>query len=156
MTKLNGMTFINDRKEIAHEINISGTPVITMDISESMNGYEHCYKGSKIRIRDEKSGLDIRCTARMYGDEAGNEYHAMPYLYKKIKLIGELIGIHSGFGASDVDEMIEWSNTRLVNPGDKVLVWFRGKDTGFLRVMRIGTRIDKFCSTVTILEDIDE
>ena len=152
------MKFLTDIKKIAQKINIEHVPVLTIDITKGMDGYPDCYEGSKVRIvgahKGEYADLDDRCTVRMYGDQEGNENHESPWLYKTIKLYGEAVFLKGDYGLRDVDEMVEWSNTRAVHAGEKVLVYFRGKDVGFLRLMKISDHVDPFCSTVARLEDI--
>lgn len=151
------MKFLTDRRKIADAINIRKVPVLTIDISKSMDGYADCYEGSKVRlIGGHVNGcedLDTRCTVRMFGDELGNECHDTPQFYKKIKLCGGAVFVDSGFGLSDVDEMVEWSNTKILHAGDSVIVYFRGDGIGYLRLMKVGSRITPFCSTVAVLED---
>ena len=152
------MKFLTDRMKIAEAINIQKIPVLTVDISKCMNGYDDCYEGSKVRLIGGHSkgyeDLDTRCTVRMFGDEVGNECHDAPQFYKTIKLCGGMFGIHSGFGLSDVDEMVEWSNTKILRAGDRVIVFFRGDGVGYLRLMKVSDRIEPHCSTVAVLEDI--
>ena len=154
------MKFLTDRKEIAQEINLNGTPVLTVDISKCMDGYADCYEGSNVRILGGHSkgyeDLDTRCTVMMFGDEPGNEDHTRPWMYKKIILRGGAVCLNGSFGLHDVDEMVKWSNTKVLKAGDPVILFFRGKEMGHLRMMKIGKRIDPFCSTVTTLADIDE
>lgn len=154
------MKFLTDRKEIAKEINIKGTPVLTIDITECMKGYDHCYEGSCVRVLGGHTrgyeDLDTRCTVMMFGGEQGNEDHDRPWTYKKIVLNGGVVCIDNSFGLSDVDEMVKWSNTRVIKAEDPVILYFRGKNVGYLRMMKVGKRIDPFCSTVATLVDIDE
>lgn len=157
------MKFLRDRSEIARKINIENVPVLTMDLTKPIRGdnfYKDCYEGSKVRILGGHSAayadLPTRCTIAMYGDETGNENHAEPWTYKKIILSGAPVFLKRGFSLDDVDQMVEWSNTKLLKAGDSVIVFFRGKDTGHLRMMKIGSYIDPRCSTVAALEDVEE
>lgn len=157
------MKFLQDRKEIANEINIKRTPVITIDISKPINNdsfYEGCYEGSKIQIATPSTNypdMTARCKVAMYGDEEGNENHDTPWYYKKIVLNQEATCLHNSFGRRDVLEMVEWSNTRTVKAGDEILVIFDDPTDGLMiiRKMRISQRIDRFCSTVATLEDVE-
>lgn len=153
------MKFLSDRTEIAKAINIDRIPVITMDISKCMDGYENCYEGSKINLEGAHSGryadLLTHCTAMMFGDEEGNNAHFAPWTYARIHLRPRCSCLHADFGLRDVDEMVEWSHAPLAKAEDKVIVFFRGEGKGFLRMMKIPNRIDPFCSTACILEDID-
>lgn len=157
------MKLLQDIKEIANEINIKRTPVITIDISRPINNdsfYEGCYEGSKIQIATPSANypeMTARCKVAMYGDEEGNENHDMPWMYKKIVLTQEATCLHNSFGRRDVLEMVEWSNTRTVKAGDEILVIFDDPTDGLMiiRKMRISQRIDRFCSTVATLEDVE-
>ena len=153
------MKYLTNRKEIAKAINIDRIPVITMDISKCMDGYDNCYEGSKINIDGAYSGryahLLTRCTARMYGDEKGNECHDEPWRYARIHLCTKNACLHDSFCLSDVDEMVEWSHAPTVKANDKVVVFFRSANEGYLRLMKIGARIDPNCTTATMLEDIE-
>lgn len=153
------MKFITNRQEIAQKINIENIPVLTMDISKCMNGYDHCYEGSKVRLIGGHSkgyeDLTTDCIVKMYGDEDGNECHDMPWMYKKIVFTAGCVCIKSSFGLADVDSMVEWSNTKILKANDVVLVYFRGKDMAFLREMKVGSKINPHCSTAAILVDVD-
>ena len=154
------MKFLTNRTEIAKAINIDRIPVITMDISKCMNGYENCYEGTKVNIDGAHKGryadLLTHCTARMYGDEVGNERHDAPWTYKRIVLSTRTTCLTADFGLRDVDEMVEWMSAPIVKANDPVIVFFRAKDRGYLRMMKIGGRIDPNCSTATTLVDIEE
>ena len=153
------MKFITNRQEIAQKINIEKIPVLTVDISKSMNGYNDCYEGSKARLIGGHSkgyeDLTTDCTVKMYGDEEGNECHSTPWMYKKIVLTAGCVCLKSGFGLSDVDQMVEWSNTKVLKANDPVIVYFRGSGVGFLREMKVGSRINPHCSTAAVLVDVD-
>ena len=153
------MKFITNRQEVAKKINLDNIPVLTIDISKCMNGYDNCYEGSKVRLLGGHSSgyedLTTECTVKMYGDEEGNECHAMPWTYKKIVLTTGCVCIKSSFGLSDVDRMVEWSNTKILKANDTVLVYFRGEDMGFLREMKVGAKINPHCSTAAVLVDVD-
>lgn len=153
------MKWLTDRKEIAKAINIDRIPVITMDISKCMEGYENCYKGSRINLEGAHKGkyadLLTHCTASMYGDEKGNERHDAPWTYARIHLSPRTACLHDSFSLHDVDEMVDWSNAPKAKANDLVIVYFRGENNGYLRLMKIGSRIDPFCTTAVMLEDID-
>ena len=153
------MKFITNRQEIAQKINIEKIPVLTIDISKSMNGYNDCYEGSKVRlIGGHSKGYDdltTDCTVKMYGDEEGNECHSTPWMYKKIVLTAGCVCLKSDFSLSDVDQMVEWSNTKVLKASDPVIVYFRGSGVGFLREMKVGSRINPHCSTAAVLVDVD-
>ena len=154
------MKWLTERTEIAKAINIDRIPVITMDISKCMDGYEDCYEGSRISIDGAYSGryadLLTHCTAMMFGDEDGNEAHFAPWTYKRIHLRPRMACLTADFSLRDVDEMVDWMRAPIVKKGEKVLVYFRGKDKGAIRVMRIPNHVDPHCSTACILEDVDE
>lgn len=154
------MKFLTDRTEIAKKINIERVPVITMNIRKCMDGYEDCYEGTKINIDGAHKGryadLLTHCTAMMFGDEEGNkEHHDAPWLYKRIHLRPRMTCIHSDFSLRDVDEMVDWMSAPIARPNDEVIVFFRDEKKGFLRLMKIPTRIDPHCSTACILEDVE-
>lgn len=156
------MKFVTDRQELAKDINIKGIPVITMDISRPLDGdefYKDCYGGSKIRVayQTRRYGeLHSRCRAKMFGDEVGNKgHHDEPWKYKRIHLSCPCVGISAEFNLHDAREMNMWSNTRILHAGDEVYVFFDRGDRAFYRKMRVG-RVDSGCSTVAMLEDVDE
>lgn len=153
------MKFITKREEIARKINIEGIPVLTVDISKCMRGFENCYEGSKVRLSGGYSKgyehLFTECTVKMYRDEPGNDCYDTPWMYKTIILSGGCICLHSGFGLSDMDEMVEWSNTKVLKADETVLVYFRGEKMACLREMKVGSRINPHCSTVAVLVDVD-
>lgn len=150
------MRFLTDRKQIANEINIKRTPVLKIDISKCMRGYDDCYEGGKIEIQHPiANDLYCRCTVKMFGDEKGNvNNHRTPWLYEKIGLYEGMVGIHSDFGASDVREMAEWNNVRRAKQGDEVIVMFDNGEAVFLRKMRIG-RVTANVYPLAVLEDVE-
>ena len=150
------MKFLTDREKIANLINIERVPVLRINIGEPIDSVlKDCYKGDKVLV-DSGKGYHCRCNIEMFGDETGNENHEQPYLYKKIVLGQGVIGISSRFCYSDVMEMAEWNRCPVVSKEDKVVVIFYDDNKGvcFIRPMKIGKYIDRFCSTVAILEDI--
>ena len=156
------MKFLRTREEIAQEINIKRTPVLTVDLTMPIGTdplFASCYKGSKVRIlggRPEKyADLETRCTVEMFGDEPGNENHGQPWTYKSIILSNEPTILTGDFTLYDVDNMVGWSNTKLLKPGDNVLLYFRAKNDAYFRLMRVGKRIDTHCETVARLEDVE-
>lgn len=153
------MKWLTDRKEIAKAINIDRIPVITMNIRKCMDGYENCYEGSRINLEGAHKGkyadLLTHCTARMYGDENGNERHDAPWTYVRIHLSPRTTYLHDSFSLRDVDEMVDWSNAPKAKANDLVIVYFRGEDRGYIRLMKIGSRIDPFCTTAVMLEDVE-
>ena len=154
-----GMKFVNDRRELAEDINIKGVPVLTMNLRECMKGYEHCYGGSKVRVgyQSRRHGeLHERCTLKMYGDERGNtEFHDQPWLYQRIILSCPGCFLSGDFTLHDAREMVEWSNTKVLHEGDELYVFFDRGDKGLFRKMRVG-KVSSGCSTVAVLEDIDD
>jgi len=159
-------TFLTDRKEIAKAINLDKLPVITFDLTKPMEGYNDCYEGSKITIEGAHKGryadLPTHCTPHIWGDELEGVEVLAPWHCKRIALSPRTIGISDSFGLRDVEEMIMWSNTPKVHAEDKVVVFFKTihpetkKDVGYLRLMKVGKRIDPFCMTATYLVDIEE
>ena len=153
------MKWLTDRKEIAKAINIDHIPVITMNIRKCMDGYENCYEGSRINLEGAYKGkyadLLTHCTARMYGDEEGNQCHDEPWRYARIHLTPRNACLSSSFSLHDVDEMVDWSNAPKAKANDLVIVYFRAENEGYIRLMKIGSRIDPHCTTATMLEDID-
>ena len=154
------MKFVNDRKELAIDINVNMIPVLTMDISRPMNGddfYKDCYEGSKVRVARASSNIRnaySRCTMKMFGDESGNENHEEPWKYKKIVLSCPCVGLKADFNLNDAREMVEWSNTKLLTTGDEVYVFFDRGDKGYFRKMKVSS-VNPGCSDVAYLEDID-
>ena len=143
-TKIEGRTFLTDRREIAQAINIERLPVITMDITKPIGGdefYKGCYEGSKVvlaipypRYPDNEEW----CKVKMFGDyEENKEWHDKPWMYGRISLQEKPVGIHSSFGLWDVREMVAFNNAVHVKNGDKVVVFFDGGDNGHLRLMKI-------------------
>ena len=137
--------FITDRKEIAQLINIEKIPVIVMNIEKKMDGYDRCYEGDKVVIKD------IRCQAMMYGD-GKNEGIDPPFLYKEISLMPEPLCIHSSFGYRDVQEMVEWRKAIQLKENSEVLVLFESKDFGFLKKMKVGKATDWVYPTANLVD----
>ena len=133
------MKFITDRKELAKEMNIKRTPVLTINITKCMDGYDNCYSGSDIEIQHPRANdLFCRCTVKMFSDGPNEDLHDTPWLYKSIALYEGVVCIDSSFGLSDVREMAHWNNVRRAKEGDEVLVFFDGGATGWVRKMKIG------------------
>ena len=153
------MKFLKNRTEIGKAINVDRIPVLTVDISNPMKGYPDCYSGSKVNVAGGRSkgyeDLLTRCTVKMYGDEPGNECHDEPWMYKKIILSGEIVGLKSSFTINDIISDVEWSNARTVKAGDAVIVFFRACNNGYLRLMKVSDRVNPHCSTVATLIDPD-
>lgn len=150
------MKFITDRHEIAQEINIKKTPVVTVNIKECMSGYEHCYEGQAVRINIPGKDFDLLCKVQMFGDDSKNlHHHENPAFYETIGLYSETIGIHASFGVSDVRKMVERSRCPEVNLGDEIIVVFDKGDAVWIRKMRIPKKINMFVFPVGILEDVE-
>lgn len=150
------MKFLTDRREIAQEINIKRTPVVTIDITKCMDGYEHSYKGTDIEIQSPcDKELYSRCTVEMFGNGKNKDKHNTPWLYDDIGLYEGLVGIYSGFGMADVLDMVHWNNVRRAKQGDEIIVMFKGEDKCFLRKMRIG-HVGFMVYPLAKLEDIEE
>lgn len=159
-----GKTFLTDRMDIAKAINIDKLPVICFDLTKPME-YENCYEGSKVNIEGAHKGnysdLSCHCTAHLWGDKESADVHPTPWLYKKVYLNCWGFGISSSFGLRDVEEMIEWSHAPRMTAEDKVIVFFKtinpfnGKETGYLRLMKVSKHLDPYCSTVATLEDVE-
>lgn len=147
------MRFMTDRKEIAKAINIDKKPVIRIDISNPMKGWDDCYEGDKVVVI-AKSGYDIRCTAKMFGDSVGNEKSHAPHLYKTIKLMPEANCITSHFGYSDVIEMVEWRKAIRVHEGEQVIIIFDQGDTCFIREMTVG-KVSEFVYPTATIRDAE-
>ncbi len=150
------MRFLTDRKVIAKAINIDGTPVIRIDITKEMPGYENCYEGDRVVVI-HKDGHDTRCTVEMFSDQENSGWHSTPWLYPRIVLMPETICIHSDFGYSDVMETYEWSKAVRVREGQEVIVLFdAGSGRGvWLRKMKMG-RAAKWVYPTARLEDLGE
>lgn len=155
------MRFLTDRHEIAEEINIKRTPVITINVSKEADGWEGygVYDGSKVRVATPSRNYPDsthRCTAHIYMD-GENEKAIIPIEAKVIHLTCPGIGLKASFGYQDVVEMVEWSHAPLVKAGDEVVVVFDDAENGaiWLRKMVVG-KVSPNCSTVATLRDADE
>lgn len=152
------MKFLVDRHEIAQAINIDRIPVITIDITKCMDGYEHCYEGDKVLVTDPKHGRHVRCTVKMYGDDNGNNDYLHPWFYKTICLMNPGAYISASFGYSDVMEMVEWSKSKVLDAGEEVIVMFNDRENKYcyLRRMRVSDSVNLHCQTAATLVDVDE
>ena len=147
------MKFLTDRKEIAKAINIDGIPVVRIDISKQMDGYDDCYAGDNVVVI-HKDGFDTRCKVEMFSDMENENLHSTPYLYKRISLMPMPVCVSSGFGYHDVKEMYEWSKAVRIHEGQEVIVLFDGGDSGYLRKMRVG-KASKWVFPTALFEDVD-
>lgn len=147
------MRFMTDRKEIAKAINIDRKPVLRIDISKSIDGYDDSYKGDDVVVLD-RTGFDIRCTVKMFGDLANEKLHETPWLYQRICLMPETICITNSFGYSDVMEMYKWNKALRVREGEEVLVLFDAGNTCYLRKMKIG-RVTKWVYPAALIIDAE-
>lgn len=155
------MRFLTDRHEIAEEINIKRTPVITINVSKEADGWEGygVYEGSKVRVATPSRNYPDsthRCTAHIYMD-GENEKAIIPIEAKVIHLTCPGICMKASFGYQDVVEMVEWSHAPLVKAGDEVIVVFDDPEhsASWIRKMVVGN-VSPNCSTVATLRDADE
>lgn len=150
------MKFLTDRKEIAEEINIRGTPVVRIDISKPMSGWERCYAGDKLVVFGKTSKLrdyGIRTTVEMFGDQE-NEGINEPWLYKRICLMPDTVCIHKGFGYNDVIEMYSWNKAQKAEEGQIVILMFDSGDKCYLRKMKVG-KVTDWVYPTALLEDVE-
>lgn len=105
------MKGLKDRHEIAEAINVKMLPVLTMDISESLDGYDGCYEGSKCRVKYQTRNHGEQWTEGKIWCENG-EY----------SIIGGGFGIHERFSYEDMMGMVETANTPMLEEGQEVVV----------------------------------
>ena len=153
-----GYEFITNRQAIAQAMNFGKYPVLSMEIGTPPPGWEPftVYNGCKVKIRYAgKPDLYHVCTLSMYGDEQCEAYREMPWLWDKLALSCPCTCIHSDFGFSDVQEMIENANTPWVEPGQEVIVVFNDsvKKVCWVRKMDVGRTVNNHCSTVTTIRN---
>ena len=153
MFQIEKMVFVTDRYDIAREINILNTPVVRIDISKCMAGYDDCYEGDRVVVK-KSSSHDIRCKVKMYSDQENQNYHAAPWCYPKIELMPESICLSNGFGKRDIDEMVKWRQATRLSQGQNLLVYFdKGEEGGWLRRMKVG-KVTEWVYPTAILEDV--
>lgn len=120
------MKTITGRQNIARAINMSGKPVVTIDLDNKdymFPGDETCWRiyGSKIRVARQYTNQ--RHKGETYYDHAT----LATYSYSSDKghaydLFTHGFGIKADFGYEDVVEASEWANTPIVHDGDHVIV----------------------------------
>lgn len=120
------MKNITGRHNIAMAINMSGKPVVTIDLDNKkylVPGKEDSWiiEGSKIRVarqytnlRHEVETYYDHATLSTYGDNS-NDGHAYA-----LATFG--CGIYADFVYEDVVDDAEWANTPIVHDGDHVIV----------------------------------
>lgn len=116
------MKTITGRNNIATAINMSGKPVVTIDLDNKdylFNGDETYWSvsGSKIRVARQYTNGETyydRATLTIYSDSNDKE-HAYD-------LYTNGFGLHYYFGYEDVAEDAEWAQAPIVHEGDHVIV----------------------------------
>lgn len=149
------MKFITDRRELANEINIKRTPVLTMNIEHCHKGYENSYSGTKVAL--ELPGRDYtgKCDLYMWGDQPGNtDKHDTPWLYENISIehLGGW-GIAANITLDDYREMVAYNNAPLVREGQEVLIQFDAGSAMWFRKMKVG-KVDRSREEARLI-DID-
>lgn len=149
-------TVLTERTEMAKAINFGKYPVLSIDLDnqpykedlERAGRKESYIVGCKCRVdwgrTDRFKGMSSRCTLVMEND-----------VYK---LTSGGACLKASYGMSDFLEDIENASTPLVHKGETVAVAHYSKELGvkFVRLMRVGDRIDPNCITVVTLEEITE
>jgi len=115
------MKTITGRHNIATAINMSGKPVVTIDLDNKdylTPGDETCWRvyGSKIRVARQYKGETYydHATLATYSD-SNDKGHAYD-------LFAHTIGIYADFGYYDVVEDAELAQAPIVHEGDHIIV----------------------------------
>lgn len=143
------MRTLNDRYEIAKEINIKRTTTVRIDLADS-----DCYglKSQKITIdngtfRDGTPYL-VHAEIRAYCDEM------------RFTFSGFSACLSASFGYHDIEEIVEYANAPIVKPdSDVVLAIVDSKTRKAYKpiVLHTAKRVDPHCSTpLTFIDEDNE
>ena len=153
--------FIYDRKELAKAINFGKYPVLTMEIGHPMKGWEghHVYEGCKLRIPcafDHSYFHD--CYLSMFGEDQTDMYRDHPHCYTKLHINSKPACLSSSFGIHDLDEMVEYAQTPIVEPGQTVVVVFKDsvRNIRFVRKMKVSDKVSDHTFPVATINTIEE
>lgn len=142
------MKYLTERTEIAKAMNFGKYPVLTLNREDRpFLGSDFC-RGGRVRVAwdsDNPRYEGMTTRGSLYCENG------------KLCISGEGACLKDGFGYSDVIKMMTEANTPIVHKGQTVVVvedWPSQKVCK-VRMMKVSDRIDKFCSTVAELEDIE-
>lgn len=143
------MKYLTDRHEIAMAMNFGKHPVLYINMDA------HKYEGSDLRIG---------CDVRVHWDSPEREYKDMystGHLYYcdgRFSISNYGTCLHEDFGRGDVIKMYEQANTPMIHMGDTVVVVMDYPKQHLCKValMKMPNRINRFCSTIATLEEINE
>ena len=140
------MKYLTERTEIAKAINGRKLPVVTVDLTKAD---EYGIVSEPVVIDngtfDDGFPYMIHSEIRCYSDA------------KKFTFSSGGFGIHSGFGYSDVMEMMEYRNAPIIKAdSDVILVIKNSKERHcYIVVLHTSKKISEFCSTPLTFEDND-
>lgn len=142
------MRLITERTEIAITINCRKMPVIQIDFADA-DEYGLVSKPvciyHEFRFHGNKPHL-IKAKLRAFCDE------------DKFKFSAGAIGIHSGFGYTDVKEMLDYNNSPIIHADEDVVIAMydsKNKKAYAPMVLHTEKHVDDFCSTPLGFVDTD-
>lgn len=138
------MKTLENRTEIARAINFKLYPTVRIDVSKTD---DYGIVGTLVQIDNGtyRTGEPyyVRATLRAYRDEG----------VLKFQSYGTCL--HSSFGYSDVEKMLDYANVPVIKAGQEILVCVVDSEKRLAYhpvVLKTGERIDPHCSTPLTLE----
>lgn len=143
------MKYLTERTEIAKAMNFGKHPCLYINMEDTKYEDSDYCRGCRVRVHWDSTDPRYK---DMYS--TGTLYH----IDGKLKISGDATCLHADFGRSDVIGMYHQANTPMIHKGDTVVVvqdWPKQRMCK-VRMMKMPNRIDKFCQTLAVLEDIEE
>lgn len=143
------MKYLTERTEIAKAMNFGKYPVLYIDMDDKK------YK---------ESDYCVGCNVRVHWDDKDPRYKDMystGHLYYcdgKFAISGDATCLSADFGRRDVVQMYLKANTPMIHKGDTVVMVMDFSKSRMCKValMKMPDRINKFCQTLAVLEEIEE
>lgn len=143
------MKILNERTAIAEALNFGKYPVFTLDLDSRVVGWED----------DPNFKYGSRCRL-VYNSKNHGEMHigcTLTVCDGRFTLSPDITCLKKVYTISDRLHDAETAMTPLVHATDEVAIYCYSKkdNVDYVRVMRIGNRIDPFCISAATLNDLD-
>lgn len=143
------MKYLTERTEIAKAMNFGKYPVLYIDMdAKKYEGSDYC-QGCRVRVHWDSPDTRYK---DMYS--TGNLY----YCDGRFAISGDATCLSADFGRGDVIGMYQQANTPMIHKGDTVVMVMDFPKSRMCKVamMKMPNRINKFCQTLAVLEEIEE
>ena len=143
------MKYLTERTEIAKAMNFGKHPVLYIDMDDKKyEGSDYC-QGCRVRVHWDS-------TTERYKDmySSGNLY----YSEGRFAISNDACCLSADFGRGDVIAMYKQANTPMIHKGDTVVMVmdFTKQKMCKVALMKMPDRINKFCQTLAVLEEMED